>query len=44
LSKQGLPLLLETNFGKACGAPIAWEKPKRSKLKTKPESDKMGGI
>ena len=44
LPKQGLPRLPETCFEKACGAPIAWEKRKRSKPKTEPETDRIGGM
>ena len=44
LSKQGLPLLPETNFGKACGALCSWKTLNRSKPKNEPESDKIGGM
>jgi len=41
---QGLPPLLDTHFEKVYGAPFSWEKLKRSKLQTKPESYKIGGM
>jgi len=44
LPTQGLPLLLESYFEKACGAPITSEKFQRSTPQTKPESDRIGGM
>jgi len=44
LPTKGLPLLLETCFKKAHGAPVAWETFQRRKPKTKLEFDKIGGM
>jgi len=42
--REACPRYRENDFEKAHGAPFSWERFHRSKLQTKPESDKIGGI
>src|SRR6056297_3374126 len=42
--KRGLPSLPDTHYEKAHGAPVAWERLKRSTPQTEPKSDKIGGM
>jgi len=41
---RGMPLLSETHFEKACGAPFSWEPFQRSTPQTMPESNQIGGM